>query len=375
MYGRGTESRDQYKTIFGQRSVQQMAYKRESELGSLMTSSVIALPWPAPKDIASVSWPGSVGPSGVVTPGPPPESTVYGSEPQRPIHQHPLPNRGPPMSRYELPKPAAKVRYLNGPYVTGAMAEGSGIDKRPVSSVSTFQMASDRQKELLVEGHNLLQRRMAENAKWTAERTRKSRPISASPTPYLTTLKASYKERPAADAQQQRVRKLISAPLAYTPAGERLSSAPIHKEVTPLAGGTALHATRYLGVQDPDGTRRLLDMDSTGGPLPIQVPPPRERPRTAPAIPFVASQPSTKTMDEEANVEESLRRDMSATPLPRRPWPTAKPTHPLMLHQRKSFAGDFTSEAPLGEPITREYKILATKEQAAAAKAAWAASF
>ena len=58
MYGRGTEHRDQYKSLYAQTSVQQLAVKPEQNNGPDLTSSLIALPWPQPKDVPKVAWPG-----------------------------------------------------------------------------------------------------------------------------------------------------------------------------------------------------------------------------------------------------------------------------------------------------------------------------
>jgi len=46
------------------------------------------------------------------------------------------------------------VRYLQAPYLVGEMAAGAGIDARPVSSVSTFSLASERQAEILAGGEH-----------------------------------------------------------------------------------------------------------------------------------------------------------------------------------------------------------------------------
>lgn len=65
---------------------------------------------------------------------------------------------------------------------------------------------------------------------------------------------------------------------------------------------------------------------------------------SAPAVPYVPSQPATRSMDEEANVARGVKLHAAPKPpLPRQKWATAAPTHPIMVHQRKSFAGDFTA--------------------------------
>lgn len=276
-----------------------------------------------------------------------------------------------PNSRFELAKPCGKVRHLNGPYLVGAMTMGAvASDKRPPTSVRTFQLQSERQKEILVHGTAMLQKRMTDAAQFTADRSRFVRPVSASPSPYLTTMAASYKPRPQADSQQHRLRKQVTSGLVNG-AGGSLESAPIHVPIEPLEGGGALHATRYLGVRDPDGSRRMLEMDTTGGPV-LTLRAPYERPMTAPAVPYVPSQPRSRNMDEEVNFEVGTMIAAAASPpLPRQPWTLGPPSAPIMEHMRKSFAGDFTSESPLGEPVMREYKIQSTIVHHAAAKAAW----
>ena len=51
-----------------------------------------------------------------------PTSSEYGSLPTAPMHKYPT---------FEKAKMAASVRYLQAPYLGGAMAEGSGLDARP----------------------------------------------------------------------------------------------------------------------------------------------------------------------------------------------------------------------------------------------------
>jgi len=296
------------------------------------------------------------------------ESTVLGSQPVvDQVHMHPLPHRGQPHAYYDLAKPSNKVRYLCVPYAYGT--KGEGPPKRPTSAAAMSQYSSEREKAILAQGAALLQQRANATAQAGVDRVRAiMRPMSAGPAPYMTTTKASYAPRPAADSQQQRVRKHVSAGLASA-AGGSLDGAPIHVEAAPLEGGSALHAQRYLGVGDADGTRRLLEIDTTGGPV-LTLPPPYERSYTTSATAFVPSQPSTRNIDEDMNVIEGERLDPRQTPLPRRPWPTGAPSHPIVRHQRRPFACDFTT---LGEPLQRDYKIASTKAQAAAAKDLWSA--
>ena len=389
MYGRGTEHRDQYKSLYAQTSVQQLAVKPEQNNGPDLTSSLIALPWPQPKDVPKVAWPGSagVGDSGVVG-IPLAESSVLGDHVVKEAHRHPLPHRGPPHSQYARCPPAARARYLNVPYLVGAMAEGTmPTDKRATTSMAMSQLHSEREKELLVQGAAIFQRRMEEAAAWTAARAEEAGPITPSPSPYQTTHRASYAPRPIADSQQQRMRKSVTSSFSaaalagsLTASGtvESMTGEPITVEAEPIPGGSALHATRFLGVRDPNGTRRFVEVDTTGGPV-ITLPLRNLRPQSAPAghrtAPmFVPSHPQTRAMDEDTNVRTGVKMDLAPKPpIPRQQWPTDAPTHPIMVHQRKSFAGDFTADFPLGESVMREYKIAATKVQAAAAKEAWAA--
>lgn len=154
-------------------------------------------------------------------------------------------------------KESASVRYLQAPYLVGDMAAGAGLDARPTSSVSTFSLVSDKQAEILASGEQRLGERIANTTSWTMARSLRSKPITPSPEPYMTSTAASYKPRPPADSQQHRLRGFTTS--QYVPA-RTLDSAPMGVSTPALATATALHATRYLGVRDSDGGRRLLEI-------------------------------------------------------------------------------------------------------------------
>ena len=105
-----------------------------------------------------------------------------------------------------------------------------------------------------------------------------------------------------------------------------LDSAPTRVPSAPLDGSSTLHATRYLGVRDSDGSRKLLEIDTTGAPAatapwrlptaPFQAPPAPE------SLGFVPSHPSTHQMDTARHMSASAASiDPASVRLPRQPWP------------------------------------------------------
>jgi len=273
----GTEHRDEYRTFRDATADVPSASKASFAVGPAKTSSLIGLPWvegvqqQAPSWVKTVWAPVGLPPSAHYRPS----SSDYGSMPTSPYHMH---------ASFEKAKPATSVRYLQAPYLTGEMAEGAGIDARPVSSVSTFSLSSERQAAILAGGQQRLGERMAETAVWTMNRSLRSSPILAVPDPYVTSTNASFQQRAPADSQQHRLRSFVTS--AYVPA-RTLDSTPAYCAVPPLSGSQTLHATRFLGVRDSDGGRRLIEMDTTGAPVPTapwKLPPTRSS-RQSPLLP------------------------------------------------------------------------------------------
>ena len=56
-----------------------------------------------------------------------PSSSDYGAVPQASFHKH---------SAFEKPQPAASVRYLQAPYLSGEMAAGAGRERRISASAA-----------------------------------------------------------------------------------------------------------------------------------------------------------------------------------------------------------------------------------------------
>jgi len=355
----GTEHRDQYRTFYDASVGSGSAAKAPTALGPDKTASVIGLPWcssSVPKELAwsHKVW-APVGVAGDVHYRP--SSTAIGSSAQKPYHMLPM---------FEKAKEAASVRYLQAPYLVGEMAAGAGIDARPVSSVSTFSLASHKQADILAGSEARLFERMAQTTSFTASRSLRSAPVTAVPDPYLTSTNASFKPRPMADSQQHRLRGFTTS--SYVP--ERsLDSAPSRCPTAPLDGATTLHATRYLGVRDSDGSRRLIEVDTTGAPaataawkLPTA---PSEPPPSPSRLPYVSSQPMTRSMDLAKDMADAatLMTDTAALGAtarePRKPWPAeAKVT---VKHRRPCAMG-----YEHGMPCWHEYKIFELQRAAAA---------
>ena len=346
----GTEHRDQYRTLYDATVGASSIAKPQFSVGLDKTSSLTGLPWTVGNAVPAPTWvkrewaPVAVAPTTHFRPS----SSDYGAVPQASFHKH---------SAFEKPQPAASVRYLQAPYLSGEMAAGAGIDARPVSSVSTFSLASERQAEILAGGEMRLGERMAHTTSWTMARSMRSAPIGGVPEPYLTSTNASFQQRAAADSQQHRLRGFTTS--SFVP--ERsLNSSPTHMPSSPLDGSTSLHATRYLGVRDSDGSRRLIEVDTTGAPaatapwkLPAKPPAPPELPQPKK---FVSSQPTTHNVDTVRSFMNG-EVDTSLTPLPREPLPaecrvTRKHRRPFAMGYRDSFR------------FHDEYKIRETKKQA-----------
>lgn len=360
----GTEYRDQYRKLTDALEGSGSASKPTLSLGPDKTASSIGLPWCSSAVQPEVEWRRKVwAPVGVpVDVHYTPSSRKVGSLPMKSFHLVPA---------YDRAKEAGTVRYLQAPYLTGEMAHGAGIDHRPVSSVSTFSLASDRQAEILAGAEARLFDRSGQTAAWTANRSLRSAPITDVPDPYLTTTNQSYTLRPMADSQQHRLRGFKTSSFVLE---RSLDSTPARCPTAPLEGGTALHSTRYLGVHDSDGSRKLIEVDTTGAPaatnawkLPTE---PMEPPPLPQPVPYVSSHPSTHTQDTARKVAMSASeladptataRHVASLREPRQPWPAAAA---ITLKHRRPCAMD----TKYGVPIFNEHKIW--NKQAAAAREA-----
>ena len=284
---RGTEHRSRYQ-LAAAASNRPSAYARPMDLGPDSTSSSIGLPWTNASFDPSIVWHNTTWKNPAV--GADEQFRTTSSE----YRPHTVAaSKGHP--RYEQANTAGNVRYLQAPYLVGAMAEGAGLDSRPTSAVSTYSLASQKQKDMLETGAYGLAERCAQIKYWTHTRSMQSQPISAMDS-YLTSSKSSFGSRPAADSQQHRLRKFTTSAQVQGPS---LESAPFSVPTTPLSGGSALHATRYLGLQASDGGRRLMEVDTTGAPAAIaqKHPYPGPGPTAPDALTFVASQPITTTQE------------------------------------------------------------------------------
>lgn len=351
----GTEHRDNFKTYYDATVNAPSASKAPFSLGNSTTSSIIGLPWTENKGIPPPAWQNKVwAPMDISTSAHfRPTSSEYGSQSVLPFHKYPS---------FDKAKESASVRYLQVPYLAGEMAAGAGLDARPVSSVSTFSLSSDRQAQILASGEQLLGERMAQAASWTAARSLRSSAITPVPNPYLTTTNASFQQRPVADSQQHRLRSFTTS--AYVPA-RSLESAPTYVPSPALVGSAKLHETRYLGVRDSDGSRRILEIDTTGAPppsanLPTAPAPPPEYP---PSVPYVSSQPTSRNFDTIRSVMDGSAVDFTATPLPRSPLPDSQK---VSVKHRRPFAMGYMDSFRTHD----EHKITVTKKQAAAEIAA-----
>ena len=286
----GTEYRDQFRTYFDATLGTNSATKPNLALGPQKTSSLIGLPWPQQDVPTDVPFGGKVWAPAYFPPGHfRPSSSKIGSLPQKPFHT---------TDEFSKPKVAATVRYLQAPYLSGEMSYGAGIESRPVSSVGTFSLESERQADILAGAEVRMNQRMANSYAWTANRSLRSAPISAPPEPYMTSTNAFFAQRPLADSQQHRLRTYTSSKINPS---RSLSSTPSRVPTAPLSGGQALHATRYLAVNDSDGMRRMIEVDTTGAPAAAEVLklPTTPHPMPVPPAPlsFVPSHPTTCNMD------------------------------------------------------------------------------
>ena len=347
----GTEHRDQYKSFKDATTDISSASKAPFALGPEKTSALIGLPWCESTGMVAPAFAASVwAPVGVPAASHfQTASSTYGSMPTAPFHKSVM---------FEKAKESASVRYLQAPYLAGAMGEGAGLDARPVSSVSTFSLASDRQAEILASAEQRLGERAAQTASWTMSRSLKSQPITAVPDPYLTTTNKSFQPRPSADSQQHRLRGFTTS--AFVPA-RSLNSTPMRVPTAPLDDSSALHGTRYVGVRDSDGGRRLIEVDTTGAPAataPWKLPTmPSAPPEYPPSTPFVSSHPTTTNDD---TVRSVLSSDVEGalSPLPRSPLP---PENVVSVKHRRPFAMGYSD----GFRTYNEYRILETQKQAA----------
>jgi len=283
----GTEHRSKYQLYADALAANATrSYPRPLDMGPDKTSTSTSHPWPKAYVAQPVMW-NNWARVQIGTPIQEELRPMSADAPRPGLLENPM---------YEQAKPAAKARYMQAPYLVGAMAEGAGIDKRPTTAISTYQLASKKHKDLLEDAAVGLAARSAQIQAWTHSRSLRSQPISPDPSPYLTSSMDAYRVRPVADAQQHRLRRYVTSGQA---SGDSLESAPVHVEVPPLKGGTVQHATRFLGVRAPDGTRRLMEMDTTGGPAPIRArhPCPYPLPDPAQSVPYISSQPISHEME------------------------------------------------------------------------------
>jgi len=314
----GTENRDRYRTYQDATASLGSAEKPPFQTGASKTSSLTALPWPTQyRAYGDVTWAKQLfAPPKTVDAHYRPSSSTVGSVAAQAHHQQVNGVFG-----YTRAYPSATVRYLQAPYLAGEMTEGAGIDTRPPSSVATYSLASERQAQMLATGeHNLLER-LAHNASWTNSRSLRSPPLTAAPEPYLTTTNKSFRPQTGPNAQQHRLRSFTTSSLV--PA-RSLNSTPTALPAPALGGSSSLHETRFLGVRDSDGGRRLLDINTTGEPTTAAVAGSAAAaqyvPQYSQRLNFVPSQPaSTSVTDAEWALYAPI--DPSATPLPRQPWP------------------------------------------------------
>jgi len=299
--------------------------KKSHSLGNENTSSSIGLPWPSSQDSQDVEWSHQVKtpPIGVDTVDHYRlSSSVYGTGDASLSNAH---------HSHDRAKQAATVRYLQAPYLAGSMGNGAGLDCRPTSSVCTFSLASDRHADLLREGESLLASRLVQTATWTGARSLRSSPILRVPEAYLTSTTSSYAISAGANCQQHRLRSFITSPLV---AGENrsLDSMPERCATAPLDGSTSLHSTRFLGVRDSDGGRRLIEVGTARAPFSLSAKSSTSRPSLR-AIKFVPSHPVTHNMaTADATMTEAAMIDPMA--LPRAPWPAECDVHTRYRRRR-----------------------------------------
>jgi len=282
--------------------------KPSLSLGIETTSSSIGLPWPQPQGSEDVEWSRQVRmPMGVdAADHYRLSSSIYGAGETSHSTVH---------CSYDKAKQAATVRYLQAPYLAGSISKGAGLDCRPTSSISTFSLASDRQADILREGESLLASRLVQTATWTGARSRRSTPILHMPETYLTSTTSSYAMSPGADCQQHRLRSFITSPLVAGMA-RSLDSMPARCSTAPIDGSASLHNTRFLGVRDSDGARRLIEVGKTRATPSFSAKP--SIPPSVNVIKFVPSHPVAHNM---ATADAMMTEAIDPMALPRAPWP------------------------------------------------------
>jgi hypothetical protein len=296
----GTEYRDRYLSLYGSMMSSKAAAKPTLKLApNEVTSSLRGLQWPVAKDVATPAWLHAMPNPAQTTHDPaahyrPMSAQVGMRATSATIRQH---------GEHRLPNPAAKARYLQVPYVTGAQAEGAGIGRRPTSAQSLWMYNSAKQLEILEGSGQRLHERAASIASWTASRTYNVPPVAPTPEPWMTTSKKSYDGRPSSDAQQHRIRRFVSSPYM---GADSLSSDPVVVTKAPIKDGSALHETAFLGVRGSDGSRRFVHVD-TKGDVPTGFNPSYSTAYAPlrPPTPFVASQPASHRMDVESTVSKA----------------------------------------------------------------------
>ena len=315
-----------------------------------LTSSLKALPWADPaSDGPRVLWASTWAPIGVspaahyAT-----SSAIHGSKEAGPLHKFPICQR---------PKAMNHVRYLQAPYMP-EFESFSG--KRPTSSTGTFQIFTDAEGELLDGANRRLGERTALSADWTAARatTAELTPVADH---FLTSTQQSFFLRPKADGQQHRLRGFTTSKHI---AGQPLNSTPQRCVPAPLAGGSSLHRTQFLGMRAPDGTRRLLEVTQPGqSPVGTDTPPQPAGTFTS-GYPvqsqlFVSSQPKTTSNSAAEQMDAShVSSHSGMLAASRQPWP--KEVNDSTQH-RRPFAMGYR----YGHQNIEDFKTTLTKAQAA----------
>jgi len=234
-------------------------------------------------------------------------SSVIGSLEQPPLYSFPIMQRA---------KDAQNVRYLQAPYLPNGAEYFEG--KRPTSSSTTHAIFSGAEAALM----NGAEQRFAERMGATAAFA-KSRASTGSLTPvpdeWLTSNRADYYLRPPADIQQHRLRGFTTSKHL---AGHPLHSTPQRCVTAPLLGSTVLHTQQYVGMRDPDGSRRLMEVAQAGAPPPPELPKPAAPPGHIEFRAYISSQPKTTSHSAQEDMDPSLINSFSGMLDDiRKPWP------------------------------------------------------
>ena len=354
----GTEYRDQYRKLTDALEGSGSASKPTLSLGPDKTASSIGLPWCSSAVQPEVEWRRKVwAPVGVpVDVHYTPSSRKVGSLPMKSFHLVPA---------YDRAKEAG----------TGAICrrstpwrDGSRRGHRPSAGVLSFDvlLASDRQAEILA-GAEASLRPLRPDRRLDRQSPLRSAPITDAGS--------------LLDDDQPVVHAATDGGLAAAPAA-RLQNVllrsralprlhPARCPTAPLEGGTALHSTRYLGVHDSDGSRKLIEVDTTarrrrptlGSCLPSRWSRHPAAARSlcllAPVHAHAGHRPQVAMSASELADPTATARHVASLREPRQPWPAAAA---ITLKHRRPCAMD----TKYGVPIFNEHKIW--NKQAAAAR-------